>query len=139
MKRVLEAIRAHGDDDAKEFIALYDSLSARDRQYLKLEEIACAAGITSLRLAEVATSAMILHGQMTSKLTIAASMQKVVKATVKAATDQVPIVATVGGMSVVVGKTNGDTKAMELFGRMSCLVPVPKGVTRSITCSRSYV
>jgi hypothetical protein len=132
IRRVMEAIRAHDNEDARKFIELYDSLSAKDRQYLKLEEIAVAAGIGSLRLAEVAVSAMILHGQMTSKLTIAASMQKVVKATVKAATDKVPIIADVDGARIVVGHTNGDTKAMEIFGRMSGLVPVPKGAQIAI-------
>lgn len=129
IKRVLEAIRAHDNEDAREFIELHDSLSSIDRKHLSLEEIAVAAGIGAMRLAEIAVSSMIAHGETTSKLMIAASMQKVIKATVKAATDQVPIMATIEGEQVVVGKTNGDTKAMELFGKMSGLVPTPKGST----------
>ena len=130
--RVMEAIRAHDNEDARAFIEVYDGLSARDRQYLKLEEIAVAAGITSLRLAEVATSAMILYGQTQAKIFIASSMRNVLKATVKAATDQVPIVADLGEARVVVGHTNGDVRAMELFGKMSGLVPVPKGAQIAI-------
>ncbi len=126
--RVLQALRAHDNEDARDFIELYDSLSRRDRQYLTLEEIAVAAGIGSLRLAEVATSAMILHGQMEAKFCLASSMKKVVKSVVKAATDEVPIVATMGDARVVVGHTNGDVRAMELFGKMTKLVPMPKGV-----------
>ena len=126
--RILEALRAHDDDDARSFIELYDSLTAVDRKHLTLEEVSAAAGIGSLRLAEVATSAMILHGQMEAKLCLASSMGKVVKSVVKAATDEIPIMATIGEKSVQIGKTNGDVKAMELFGKMTKLVPVPKGV-----------
>lgn len=126
---IMEALRAHDNEDARGFIELYDSLSARDRKYLALEEIAYAAGIGSLRLAEVATSATILHGQIAAKLMIASSMHKVAKSIVKAATDEVPITAMVGTRTIVVGHTNGDTKAMELFGKMSGMVPIPKGST----------
>lgn len=83
--RIMEALRAHDDDDAREFVELYDSLSAQDRQFLKLEEIAYAAGIGSLRLAEVATSATILHGQMTSKIILAASLPGIVRTSVRLA------------------------------------------------------
>ena len=126
---VLAALRAYDDSDARDFIELYDSISKTDLKYLKLEEIAVAAGITSLRLAEISTSAMIVHGQMEAKLCLASAMGKVVRSVVKAATDQVPITADIGDRRVVVGHTNGDTKAMELFGKMTKLVPVPKGVT----------
>ena len=127
--RILDALRAHDNEDAGDFIELYDSLSGKDRQYLKLEEIAVAAGIGALRLWEVASSAMLLHGQREAQMFIASSMRKVLKATVKAATDQVPIVAGIGEDQVVVGHTNGDVRAMELFGKMSGLVPTPKGAT----------
>lgn len=76
--RILEALRAHDDDDARAFIALYDSLSKIDRKFLSLEEISVAAGIGSLRLGEIAQSAMILHGQLTSKLLLSSTLSKVV-------------------------------------------------------------
>src|SRR5271165_4695853 len=59
--RILEALRAYDDDDAREFVELYDSLSGKDRQYLTLEEISVASGIGSLRLAEISQSAMIMQ------------------------------------------------------------------------------
>lgn len=127
--RILEALRAHDNADARAFIGLYESLTKRDRSLLTLEEVAYAAGIGSLRLAEVATSAAILHGQMGAKLLIASSMQKVARSIVKAATDEVPITADIGDRRIVVGHTNGDTKAMELFGKISGMVPIPKGNT----------
>ena len=124
-------MRAHDEEDAREFIELYDSLSARDRQYLSLEEIAYAAGIGSLRLAEIAVSGMIKYGESQAKMVLATSMHKVTRSIVKAATDEVPITAydMELGVMKVVGKTNGDTKAMELFGKMTGLVPIPKGAT----------
>lgn len=128
---VLHALRAHDNEDARKFVELYDSLSAKDRQYLTLEEIAYAAGIGSLRLSEIAQSGMIMYGQMSAKMMIASSMHRVTQSIVKAATDEVPITAfsALLGKNVVVGKTNGDTKAMELFGKISGMVPVPKGST----------
>ena len=129
--RIMEALRAHDNEDARSFVTLYDSLNQKDRKYLTLEEIAYASGIGSLRLAEVATSASILHGQIKAKLVIASSMHRVTQAIVKAATDEVPITAfsVLLNKNVVVGHTNGDTKAMELFGKMSGMVPIPKGNT----------
>jgi len=139
LPRILEALRAHDDPDAKSFILLYDSLTGNDRNHLTLEEIAVAAGIGSLRLAEVATSAMILYGQMEAKLLIASTMGKVTKSIVKAAVDEVPITAynMQTGNNEVVGRTNGDVKAMELFGKMSGLVPIPKGATIAIQTNLS--
>lgn len=83
--RIIEALRAHDEEDARDFIEIYDSLTATDRKYLTLEEIAVASGIGSLRLGEVAQSAMILHGQLTTKLLLASSMSKVVAASLKEA------------------------------------------------------
>jgi hypothetical protein len=46
----------------------------------------------------------------------------------------VPITAwnAIAGINEVVGHTNGDVKAMDLFGRMSGIVPVPKGAQIAI-------
>jgi hypothetical protein len=79
ISRVMEALRAHDDDDARSFMELYDNLTAKDRQYLTLEEIAVAAGIGSLRLAEISTSAMIKYGELHWKLTLSAGMGRVVE------------------------------------------------------------
>ena len=129
IKAVMDALRVHDEEDARTFIELYDSLSARDRSYLTLEEISYASGIGSLRLAEVAVSGLIKYGEAQAKMVLATSMRKVTKSIVKAATDEIPITAYDAGLGVmkVVGKTNGDTRAMELFGKMTGLIPAPKG------------
>ena len=82
---ILTALRAHDNEDARKFITLHDSLSAKDRLYLTLEEIAHAAGIGSLRLAEVATSAVIVNGQMATSIRIWSSADKIVKKSIKMA------------------------------------------------------
>lgn len=83
--RIMEALRAHDDTDAREFVALYDSLSRDDLRHLTLEEIAYASRIGSLRLAEVATSAVILHGQMTSKLLLHSAIGAITRTSIKMA------------------------------------------------------
>lgn len=133
---VLTCLRAHDDEDAKAFIEAYDECSVVDRKHLqnRLEYVAFAAGISSLRLAEVAQTALYLYASMETKMLISTSMPKVTRSIVKAATDQVPILAWNHDTksNEVVGHTNGDVKAMDLFGRMSGIVPVPKGAQIAI-------
>lgn len=126
---VLDALRSHSEEDALTFIKLYESLTETDKASLSLEEVALACGIGSLRLVEVAVSGVIIMGQVEAKLTIATSMSKVAKSIVKAATESVPIMDREGEIA---GYTNGDVKAMELFGKMSGMVPIPKGATIAI-------
>lgn len=134
ISRVIEALRAHDDDDAKAFLDLYDSNSATDRKHLSLESIAYTAGIGSLRLVEIAQTALFLHASIETKMLISSNMPKVTRSIIKAATDEVPITAwnSIAGINEVVGRTNGDVKAMELFGRISGIAPVPKGATIAI-------
>lgn len=131
---VIDALRAHDDDDAKTFMSFYDSLSKSDRKMLRVEDIAYGVGLSSLRLAEIAQTAVFLYASMQTKFLISSSMVKVTRSIVKAATDEVPITAYNGqtGLQEVVGKTNGDVKAMELFGRISGIAPVPKGAQIAI-------
>lgn len=82
---ILEALRAHDEEDSRKFADFYDELSAKDLQYLTLEEISFACGIGSLRLAEVSTSAMIVHGEMRWKLMLSAGMPAVVETMLKQA------------------------------------------------------
>lgn len=124
---VIKALRAHDDEDAQAFVESYDGLSRTDRAYVPLEHVAFAAGISSLRLAEVAQTALFLYGQMTTKMLLSSAMPKVMKSTIKAATDEVPIVAGTLACRVVVGRTNGDVRAMEMFHKMSGMMPIPKG------------
>lgn len=134
IERIIDAIRSHDDGDARDFIGMYDSLTASDRRFLPVESIGYAAGISALRLAEIAQTALYLYCSAQTKFLISSSMVKVTKSIVKAATDEVPITAynSETGMQEVVGKTNGDVKAMELFGRISGIAPVPKGATIAI-------
>lgn len=129
IRRILEALRAHDDDDARAFLAELDACTPSDRKALRLEDLAYASGIGSLRLAELAQTALYLYASAQTKLLIASAMPKVTRSIVKAATDEVPITArnSETGDNEVVGKTNGDVKAMELFGKMSGIVPIPKG------------
>ncbi len=132
IRHVLEALRAHDDDDAQAFIELADSLSAGDRKHAPIEAIAFAAGIGSLRLAELAQTALFLYGTMKTKMLLSSAMPKVMKATIKAATDEVPITADTMEGRIVVGHSNGDIKAMEMFHKMSGLMPLPKGAQIAI-------
>jgi hypothetical protein len=111
---VLEALRSHDEEDARTFMELYDSLSQRDRQYLSLEEIAYASGIGSLRLAEIATSATIVHGQMASKLILATAMPGIVRTSVRLA------------------KTAKGGFDREMMLKAGGVLPVPKGAQIAI-------
>lgn len=62
-----------------------------------------------------------------TKMILSVSQPKVTQATIKAATDSVPIVANVDGMNIVVGHTNGDIKAQEIFHKITGMLPIPKG------------
>jgi hypothetical protein len=134
MESVINALRTHDDDDARAFLEVYDGLNTTDARLVPVEAVAHVAGIGSLRLAEIAQTALYLYCSAQTKFLISSSMVKVTKSIVKAATDEVPITAynSSTGMQEVVGKTNGDVKAMELFGRISGIAPVPKGATIAI-------
>jgi hypothetical protein len=123
----LQALRCHDEDDARDFLETYDQCTKSDRAVLTIEQIAHASGIGSLRLAEVIQTALYLYGDRQAQMILSASMPKVIKSTVKAATDEVPIVADTLQGRVVVGKTNGDTRAMEMLLKSRGILPIPKG------------
>ncbi|MDE2099399.1 MAG: hypothetical protein KGL39_19260 [Patescibacteria group bacterium] len=127
--QIMAALRCSDSEDAKCFMELYDSLSQHDRKALSLEEIAYGCGIGSLRLAEVAQTAMFLYAQRTTKFLIAGAMPNVMRSTIKAATDEMPIL---DGQGNTVGKTNGDIRAMEMFHKMAGTMPLPKGTQIAI-------
>jgi hypothetical protein len=111
---VLEALRSHDDDDARDFLDLYDSLTAKDRKYLSLEEIAHASGIGSLRLTEITNTAIILHSKMAVSMMLASHMPKVVATNLKQA-------ATPKGLA-----------DREWALKAGGYLPVPKGATIAI-------
>jgi hypothetical protein len=81
----ITVLRAHDDDDARAFIEMWDKCSKTDRMYLKLEDIAHAAGVGSLRLAEVCNTALFLYGNMQVQMMLAAGMPQVVARSMKQA------------------------------------------------------
>ena len=123
----LQALRAHDEDDARQFLDTWDQCTRTDRAVLTIEQIAHASGIGSLRLAEIVQTALYLYGDRQAQMILSASLPKVIRSTVKAATDEVPIMADTLEGRVVVGKTNGDTRAMEMLLKARGIVPIPKG------------
>jgi hypothetical protein len=85
LRIVLEALRCFDDEDAQQFMELYDSLTPTDRKYLKLEQIAVAADIGASRLLGVATEALKAHGQNVSRIILGASLPKIVSKSVQMA------------------------------------------------------
>jgi hypothetical protein len=82
---VMEALRCFDDEDAQQFMEMYDSLTPTDRKRLKLEEIAVAADIGSSRLLGVATEALKSYGQNVSRIILGASLPKIVRKSVQMA------------------------------------------------------
>lgn len=121
---VIEAIRASSSEEARDFIEVYDGLSVADRKALPIEHIAFASGVGSARLAGLAAEAIVSAGHIQTQLLMGSAMHRVMKATVKAATDEMPIL---DGQGTQVGRTNGDVKAMEMFHKMTGMMPTPKG------------
>jgi hypothetical protein len=55
---VLECLRCYDDEDARAFLALYDSRTKQDRSHLTWEAIAVAAGLTTSELYKAAMDAV---------------------------------------------------------------------------------
>jgi hypothetical protein len=123
----IQALRAHDEDDARQFLETYDKLKKGERARVRIEDIAHASGVGSLRLAEIIQTALYLYGDRQAQMILSASMPKVIKSTVKAATDEVPIVVDTLDGRIVVGHTNGDVKAMEMLLKSRGILPIPKG------------
>lgn len=123
------ALRGDESDDAQAFIQKYDSLSESDRGRVSIEDIFTATGLTARRFIEVLTGALMQQSADVTKMILSVSQPKVTAATVKAATDSVPITARnpETGDDEVVGWTNGDVKAQEIFHKITGMLPIPKG------------
>lgn len=61
--KAIEALRFHEEEDAQAFLECWDSRTATDRRYLRIEDVAHASGIGSLRLAEMLQTALYLYGE----------------------------------------------------------------------------
>jgi hypothetical protein len=125
-ERVVEILDADSSDESRAFIARYRTISRSDLSYLSIEELCLAAGLTTRRLWELISGARLEQSQDIVKLIIADSMPRVVSNAVKAATEAVPIM---DGQGQVQGWTYGDMKATDFLGKVSGLLPVPKGVS----------
>jgi hypothetical protein len=85
VEHCITTLRAHDDDDARAFIAMWDDCTMMDRKMLTIEEIAHAAGIGSLRLVEVIQTALFLYGNMQTQMMMAAGLPKIVAMSIKQA------------------------------------------------------
>jgi hypothetical protein len=81
----LTALRAHDDDDARDFLATWDGCRECDKKFLSIEEISHAAGLGSLRLAEVIQTALFLYGNMQTQMMMAAGLPKIVAMSIQQA------------------------------------------------------
>jgi hypothetical protein len=133
----IEALRGDESEDAIAFMQKWDSISVGDRKYLTIEEIFTAAGLTAREFVEVVAGALMQQGEDSSRMIVAMAKPKVMESTIKAATDEVPITAFIDGVNVVVGKTNGDVKAMEMFHKITGTLQAPKGSTTNIYANQA--
>lgn len=118
--RILE-----GDDapDSIKFCQKWNSLSKKDKLAVHLEDVVIAAGLTPRRFMELLAGAGMEYSSSISKLIVTKNQPKVLKATIKAAITETPIVV----KGNVVGHNIGDIRAQELFHKMSGALPTPKG------------
>jgi hypothetical protein len=123
-EKVIEILEGDDSTDSQTFLSKWRSISKSDRQYLSIEEICVASGLTTRRLWEVICGARFVQAQESVKMLLADSQPAVVKAAIKAATDEVPIMDLFGH---VVGHTNGDVKSMDMIAGWTGLKPMPKG------------
>jgi hypothetical protein len=117
--RVIEALRAHDDADAASFIAAYDECSVTDRKHLPVEFIAFSSGIGSVRLLEIAQSALFLYGKMQTDMLMAAHIPAVVAQSLKMA------------------KTPKGLHDREMMLKASKILPIPKGAQIGVWLNES--
>lgn len=84
-KACIEALR--GDDalDGLTFLEKWDSISISDKKLLSIEEVCVAAGLTTRRLLEVITGAIMTQGDFAGKIIVASAKPDVIKRMVKEA------------------------------------------------------
>ena len=85
IEHCITALRAHDAEDAFAFLEMYDECSKTDRMHLRIEDIAHASGIGSLRLQEVIQTALFLYGDKQVQMMLAAGMPQVVARSMKQA------------------------------------------------------
>ncbi len=103
---------------------VYRSFSEAERDNFTIEELFLLAGMTARRFGEVLIGALMQQGADASRLLIAAAMPNVSETLIQAATERQPIMDNKGNL---VGYANPDMKAIEIFGKISRMLPMPKG------------
>jgi hypothetical protein len=126
IQAAIEALRGDDCPDSQSFIGLYDRVSVSDRARLSVEEIFTVSGLSARRFVEIVTGALMQRSEDVTKMMVSVAKPQVVQATIKAAIDSLPILDITGR---VVGHTNGDIKAMEIFHKATGFLPTPKGST----------
>lgn len=121
---VINVLKGDDSEDARAFMKVYLSIPEEERFRLSLEEIFTAAGLTAREFVEVVCGAMHQQAQDVSRMMVAVAMPTVSKALIKAATEEQPIFDRKGNK---VGMAPPDLKAIEIFGKMSGMLPTPKG------------
>lgn len=140
-ERVVELLDEDDSPDSRTFVNRYRQISQSDLAYLPIESIALAAGLTPRRLWELISGARLQQSQDVVKLIISDSMPKVVANAVRAATTGTPF--SINGTPMLDSKGDpiligyGDMKATEFLGKVSGLMPMPKGVTTILNVGNS--
>jgi hypothetical protein len=114
IEHCVQALRAHDDEDAVAFVEMWDQCTKTDRTTLTVEEIAHAAGVGSLRLAEVVQTALFLYGNMQTQMMLAAGLPAVVATSLKQA------------------KTKKGYADREWMLKAGKILPIPKGAQTAI-------
>lgn len=114
VEHCVQALRAHDDEDARAFLEMWDRCTQTDRKHLSVEEIAHAAGVGSLRLAEVTQTALFLYGNMQTQMMLSAGLPAVVATSLKNAKKM---------------KGYADREWMLKAGK---ILPIPKGAQTAI-------
>lgn len=134
MEMVIKILAGDNSENAKDFISTYNKLSDDDRSRLSLEEIFTAAGLSPREFIAVLSGAALERRENISRLLTAVSQPKVIASTIKAAIESLPIMDAQGE---VVGYTNGDMKAQEMFHKATGWLPTPKGAQTFIVQNNS--
>ena len=138
MDLAIAALAGDESEDAQAFIRFRKQCSPSDLYRTSLEEQFTAAGLSARRFIEVLTGALMQQCGDVTKMMVAVAQPKVVQATIKAATDEIPIMQYTKDVntgivtSEVIGHTNGDVKAMEIFHKATGFLPTPKGSNTTI-------
>ena len=121
---IFEALGCDDSPEAVAFMEVYRSFSEAERDNFTIEELFLLAGMTARRFGEVLIGALMQQGADASRLLIAAAMPNVSETLIQAATERQPIMDNKGNL---VGYANPDMKAIEIFGKISRMLPMPKG------------